>query len=120
MLPDLGEQLFPTPLAPKNVPDDNERKKPFVNRYCCNGPLGPLWENEADSKEFYETVELFLYYDFLQSMYCTIFLTRFYTGTARFCLSPVKGIFRVARDITVLHALHSAILETESWLRDLE
>lgn len=78
MLPYLRKQLFPIPLAPKNEPDDNERRKPFVNRYCCNGRLGPLWENEADSKEFYETAEFSLYYNFLQSKYCTIFLTRFY------------------------------------------
>lgn len=52
MLPDLGEQLFPTPLAPKNVPDDNERKKPFVNRYCCNGPLGPCERMRLTQRNF--------------------------------------------------------------------
>lgn len=33
-----GEQLFTLP--PASNTDNNACKKPFVNRYCCDGPLG--------------------------------------------------------------------------------
>lgn len=97
--------------------DDNECKKPFVNRYCCDGPLKNL-RNEISRPTapygFYEEVEHCLHCKFQWTMNSPIFLTGVYIGTPIGCLSPAKDFCCVSREVTVLHTLNLAIFKTES------
>lgn len=57
LLPDPVEKLLNLPIVDTG---DIECKKPFVNRYCCDGPLGRLWNELANPTfpyGFYEEVQ---------------------------------------------------------------
>lgn len=108
VLPDLGEQLLTLPPETDTEPDNNQCRKPFVNRFCCNGPFGkymssysPLYPNG-----FYEEVVHCVYCKFLQSMYGPIFSLSLYIGTAEGCLSPANDFCCVDREVIVLHAIN--------------
>ncbi|MCJ1348084.1 hypothetical protein MMC31_006315 [Peltigera leucophlebia] len=82
VLPDLGEQLLTLPPETDTEPDNNQCRKPFVNRFCCNGPFGkymssysPLYPNG-----FYEEVDHCVYW------------------TAEGCLSPANDFCCVDRE----------------------
>lgn len=65
LLPDPGEKLLNLPTADTG---DIDCKKPFVNHYCCDGPLGRLWNERTHPTfpyGFYEEVQHCLHCKFL-------------------------------------------------------
>ncbi len=117
LLPEPEENLLNLPTADTG---GIQCKKPFVNRYCCDGPLGNLLNQitqPAFPYGFYDEVHHCLHCKFLWNMNGWIFLTGVYIGTAMGCLSPAKDFCCVMREVAVLHAINLAIFETESWLR---
>lgn len=114
LLPDSGEKLLNLPSADTG---DMECKKPFVNRYCCDGPLGILWDRLTHPTfpyGFYEEVQHCLHCKFLWDMDGLIFLTGVIIGTVMGCLSPARDFCCVMREVTILHAINLANFETES------
>lgn len=114
LLPDPIEKLLNLPTADTG---DIECKNPFVNHYCCDGPLGHLMNEVLHPKfpyGFYDEVHHCLHCKFLWNMNGLIFLTGVYIGTVIGCLSPAKDFCCVLREVTVLHAINLAIFETES------
>lgn len=70
-LPDLREPLPDFPPPTKTKPDDDKCKKPFSNRFCCDGPMKGFEQvsSPAFPHGFYGEVDHCLYCRFLRSIY---------------------------------------------------
>lgn len=69
VIPDTGELLLKLPSATGTGADDNECKEPFVNHYCCDGPLGQYISSYSPvyPHGFYREVDHCVYCKFLRS-----------------------------------------------------
>lgn len=118
-LPDLREPLIDFPPPVKPGPEENECKRPFANRFCCEGPVKNYQQvsSPAFPHGFYGEVDHCRYCRFLTEYLRCKFFSLEFIGTPAGCLSPANDFCCIDREVTVLHAIHLAILETESWPR---
>ena len=70
-LPDLTEPLIDIPPPAKTEPDDNMCKRPFTNRFCCEGPVKNFQQvsSPAFPHGFYGEVDHCVFCRFLRSIY---------------------------------------------------